>query len=248
MLAGLLIAAIPLSSWARESFEQAVEKAIQHIERFEYEESLKPLEHAGSLVSSEEQKTLIMLLTGIALYNMGQNSQHRAEAAFKDALTLSPHARLPIKTTAHAELFFEQTKTRFSQELASRSHALIPPAPPAQPFGDVGPESGRLTVAPLVPGIVGIALLLSGGVFWGMAKSEQLRIQNDESSLTTIQEARLSASRGKTYQTLGLGLTGAGVLALGSSVVLYVAQTPKASVTLGAGTDGTSAFLRGTWP
>jgi hypothetical protein len=100
----------------------------------------------------------------------------------------------------------------------------------------------------LVPAITGGALLASGGVFWGLAKREQSQMKREDLSDGTMEDARAAALRGKRYQAWGIGLAGAGGIALGVATILYVLQGPKAPGSMSLGTTGTSAFLQGTWP
>ena len=98
----------------------------------------------------------------------------------------------------------------------------------------------------LVPALTGGALAVSGGVFWGLAKREQSRLQKMDLEERTLEDAKLMAARGDRYQNWSVGMTAAGGVALGVATVLYVLQVPKPPVTLG--TSGSSAFLQGTWP
>lgn len=99
-----------------------------------------------------------------------------------------------------------------------------------------------------VPAITGGALLLSGGVFWGLALHEQSQLRKEDLSTRTMDDAKTMAARGKRYQTWGGGLAGAGGAALGVATVLYVLQAPKAPVSVGVDATGTAVFLQGTWP
>jgi hypothetical protein len=122
---------------------------------------------------------------------------------------------------------------------------------PATELVPVADGFGRKVIQPrvLVPAFTGGALLFAGGVFWGLARRDQLQLQdNDPSNGTTRDEARLIALRGMKYQTWGFSLAGAGGVALGVATVFYMLQVPNAPVSLGVGTNGTSALLKGTWP
>jgi hypothetical protein len=100
----------------------------------------------------------------------------------------------------------------------------------------------------LVPTLTGAALLASAGVFWGLAQHEQSQLRKVDLSHSSLEDARLMAVRGTRYQNWGLGLAGAGGVALGVATVFYVRQSPKAPVAMGVGVNGTSAFVKGTWP
>ncbi|WP_224360315.1 tetratricopeptide repeat protein [Hyalangium versicolor] len=100
----------------------------------------------------------------------------------------------------------------------------------------------------LVPAITGGVLLIAGGISWNMARSEYSKLEHDDPSLNTRDDVDHSASRGKTLQTVGFGLLGAGLVGLGIATGLYVTQEPETSVSLAVGTDGRSAFIQGRWP
>lgn len=100
----------------------------------------------------------------------------------------------------------------------------------------------------LVPALTGGALLASGGVFWGLVRHEQSILRKVDLSKGALDDARRIAVQGTRYQNWGLGLAGAGGVALGVATVFYVLQAPKAPVSVGMGTTGTTAFLGGTWP
>jgi hypothetical protein len=91
-------------------------------------------------------------------------------------------------------------------------------------------------------------LLAAGGVFYGLARKEHSRLQNRDASLATLGDARRSASQGRTFQTLGFGLMGAGLVGLGVATGLYASSEPTGQISIDAGTSGTSAFIHGSWP
>jgi hypothetical protein len=105
----------------------------------------------------------------------------------------------------------------------------------------------------LLPIISGGALA-SGGVFWALAKQEQWRINTAKAAdpLDPESEPRIdinkSVKRGETYQLLGFSLMGVGIVGLGVATGMHVLRDDNASVTMGVGTDGRSAFVHGTWP
>jgi tetratricopeptide (TPR) repeat protein len=137
-------------------------------------------------------------------------------------------------------------------EAARRQNALSPgslgtnaPVPP--PWTEVSsraPQRSRV----LIPAIAGGVLLALGGVSYGLSMSERAKLRGDDPNLSTRADAHASAVRGKTYQTVGLGLAGAGAVGLGVATGMYLLDTPTSPVTLGVSTDGSSAFVYGSWP
>jgi hypothetical protein len=90
--------------------------------------------------------------------------------------------------------------------------------------------------------------LASGGVFWALARKEHSRLSRGDSTLKTPEDVRASISRGKSYQTLGLGLMGAGIIGLGAAAGMYVLRGDDKPATLGVATGGSSVVLHGRWP
>ncbi|MFP2934620.1 hypothetical protein ACLESO_57830, partial [Pyxidicoccus sp. 3LG] len=101
-----------------------------------------------------------------------------------------------------------------------------------------------------LPATVGGVLLVGGGVSYALSRSERSKLRNGDASLATYEDAERSASRGRTLQTVGVGLVGAGVVGLGISAGMYLLGRPAepGKVGLGVSTDGTSAFVFGRWP
>jgi hypothetical protein len=100
----------------------------------------------------------------------------------------------------------------------------------------------------LVSAAAGGSLLATGGLFFGLSKGERARLRASDARLGTLEDVRRSASRGQTYQTLGLGLMGAGLVGLGVATGLHLLGKPEEPVSLTVSTDGTSAFVQGRWP
>jgi hypothetical protein len=105
------------------------------------------------------------------------------------------------------------------------------------------PLRGR-ALLPILSG----AVLASGGVFLALSKQEQWRIRTFDPSTETSEDLVKRSSRGETYQRVGLGLIGVGVLGLGIAAGMHWVRKPGAPVTLGVGTSGTSVLVQGKWP
>jgi hypothetical protein len=109
-------------------------------------------------------------------------------------------------------------------------------------------ERGLLRPQVLIPAIGGGVLMAAGGTSWAVSRRELSRLRSADPSLATLEDIRRSASRGSTYQTVGVGLLGAGVVGVGIAAGLFIGMPSNSEVTLGMSTDGTSTFVRGRWP
>lgn len=100
----------------------------------------------------------------------------------------------------------------------------------------------------LVPAIAGGVLVALGGASWAMSRKELSNLTNGDPSLQTAEDAHQAASRGRTFQSVGVGLLGAGVAGLGFALGSYALGPSSSETALRVGTDGTSAFVQGRWP
>ncbi|QRN97565.1 hypothetical protein JRI60_00265 [Archangium violaceum] len=225
-------------------------------EDLEYERALEQIHRARRLARGVEEDVALGLYEGILLDELGK--QDDATAAFKTALFLRPEAKLPVQVSPKVEQHFESVRAGVKRELApilARREAERRQAQPAPPrdvrppgTGEVSATHGDTRSRALLPGIAGGVLLAAGGVSYGLSRVELSRLRTDDAGLVTRADAHDSASRGKTYQAVGLGLLGAGVVGLGAATGLYLLGSPTEPVALGVSTDGTSAFVYGRWP
>ncbi len=131
---------------------------------------------------------------------------------------------------------------------------IVPPAPPDAPLSKVATPAGAVqeysSHSPgsriLIPAGAGGALVIAGGVFWGLARKELSGITKDPPHLETFADAERSASRGRTYEAVGFSLLGAGLVGLGLAASLY-AMDENSPVDLSVGTTGTVTVLQGRW-
>jgi hypothetical protein len=100
----------------------------------------------------------------------------------------------------------------------------------------------------LVPAIASGVLLVAGGTSWALSRRELSRLNSDDPALTNRADAHSAASRGRTLQSVGVGLLGAGIVGLGITTGWYAFGAPSNELSLKVGTDGTSAFVHGRWP
>ncbi|MGE6762988.1 hypothetical protein ACQKGO_33565 [Corallococcus interemptor] len=238
----------------------------------EYEHALEELACARRYSAREEDTVRISLWEGIILADLGRSEA--SDAAFKAALSLRPDEQLPLAVSPKVEQRFEELRHQVKEaleaqrQLAAKPVEPPPPAPvvevqppPASPEPvAVVPQAMPVMPAPQVtasrpgsrditwiPAVVGGALLAGGGLSYAMSRLERTDLRSDAASLATRKDAEDSASRGRTYQAVGLGLAGAGVVGLGVSLGLYL-TSGAGEGRLALSTDGTSAFVAGRWP
>ncbi|QAT88067.1 hypothetical protein EJ065_6538 [Corallococcus coralloides] len=133
--------------------------------------------------------------------------------------------------------------------IASPSSVVAAPAPIAPPL-QVTQETrtSSLRSKAYIPAIAGGALTVAGGITWALSRGELSKLRNADPSLANFSDIDRAASRGRTLQTAGVGLLGAGVLGLGLATGMYLLGAPEKSLAMQMGTDGRSALVYGRWP
>ncbi|WP_164013680.1 hypothetical protein [Pyxidicoccus trucidator] len=261
---------LPLAGQAQERGRGRVQDYLLSARRLydelEYESALEQLSLARRFSGGAEDDVLLSLYEGVIQADLGKTDA--AAAAFKAALLLQPEAKLPVLISPKVKQQFESVRQQVKHELDAEAQRRMahggPPATPAQtvaeiqPLPEVSHSSSGIQVADSrgtrtrawLPATIGGGLLVGGGVSYLLARGEQSKLRGNEASLATLEDVKRSASRGRTYQWVGLGLAGAGVVGLGISASMYLLGQPSKSQHLGidVSTDGTSAFLLGTWP
>jgi hypothetical protein len=157
---------------------------------------------------------------------------------------VKPAPKVEVKPAPKAEVKPEP-KAEVKPENSDRTPVPAQAQPGTSP---AAAERGFLRPRVLVPAIVGGVLLVAGGTSWGMSRRELSRFSSDDPTLDTLSEVRSTTSRGRTLQTVGVGLLGTGAMSLGLAAGMYFAGAPSGEGTLAVGTDGTSAFIMGRWP
>lgn len=234
-------------------------------EDLEYERALKEIERARRMSPNVETNVTLNLYEGIILAELIRMDD--ANDAFRAALLLDPDAKLPVRVSPKLQQNFEFVRIEVQQELAllhdrreaqrrfEESSAQQEPKPevattaesPVTPIKTEAVAEGNPRSRALIPAIVGGVFVAAGGVSYGLARREQSKLRGDDPDLATRADAHASASRGRTLQTVGLGLLGGGVVGLGVASGLYLLGSPSQPMSLGVGTDGTSAFVSGSW-
>ncbi len=273
LLSCLMLLPHEVHAQARGKVQTYVLSARRLYEDLEYERALEQISRAKRFSRGDADDVLLSLYEGLILADLGRKDE--STASFKAALFLRPDAKLPVKVSPKVEQQFEAVRQQVKRELAKQDAqepvAKAEPLEPTRPSASVKPPSvvptpqgPQTTVAPPVeeassgalrsrawlPATLGGVLLVGGGVSYALAKGEQSKLRDDDVRLATPQDVERTVSRGRTYQTVGLSLAGAGILGLGVSAGMYLLGGPSTQdeVGLGLSTDGTSAFVYGRWP
>jgi tetratricopeptide (TPR) repeat protein len=270
LFAALLLQPLPAQAQSHPKMRGYLLSVSNLYSALEYEKALEQIARAKRFARTEEDDVVLSLYEGLILADM--NRWDESTAAFKAALFVNPDAKLPVKVSPKVESRFESVRQQVRQELANAppsvvdaprgealtqdvptrtplpSHAL-PVAPrQAQPSAPPMASGSRLThPRVLIPAISGGVLMVAGGTSWVLSRRELSRLRSNDATLTTREAVHLRASRGSTYQSIGIGLLGAGVVGVGIATGLFLTM-PTDPVTLGMSTDGSSAFVVGRWP
>ncbi|TQF11809.1 hypothetical protein FJV41_32330 [Myxococcus llanfairpwllgwyngyllgogerychwyrndrobwllllantysiliogogogochensis] len=235
-------------------------------ETLEYEQALEQLSLARPFAQLEAQAVLLSLYEGLIQAESGKHEQ--SDAAFKTALRLRPEAKLPVVASPKVEQRFEVIRQEVERELgeAARAQAKRPSGAetsaaeshvPSQSAVEVAAvSSGRdvddhaVRVRTWLPAAVGGGLFAGAGVAFLLSRNERSRLREDAPGFATLEDARRSASRGQTLQTVSFCLAGVGLVSLGVSAGAYLwgQKTVPRDEAISMSTDGTSAFVSGRWP
>jgi tetratricopeptide (TPR) repeat protein len=128
-----------------------------------------------------------------------------------------------------------------------RTPTSAPALPEAAPAVTAEAPGRGLRTRLLLPAVGSGVLLIAGGTTYALSRRELSRLRSNDASLATAEDAHRSASRGRTYQSLGVGLLAAGAVGLGITTALHFMGNPG-EVALWVSTDGSSAFVQGRWP
>jgi hypothetical protein len=212
-------------------------------EELEFERALEQLVTARRLSGGIEDDVALSLWEGIILAEL--NWKEEAAAAFKAALFLQPDAQLPVRASPQLTEQFESLRQEVKRSQARHGGAT------AQVADTPGAEArtGRtLRSRALLPAIIGGTLAAAGGVSWALSRGELSKLRNADASLGSLESVDRSVSRGRTLQTAGVGLMGAGVLGLGVAAGMYLLGAPTEQGSVSVGTDGSSVLVSGKWP
>ncbi len=253
---------VPLKAWGEVSkrVRTYLISANQLIEDLEYERALEQINRGKKVAQGPDDDVALSLYEGIVLAELGGGQQAESNAAFKAALFLDPEATLPLLVSPKLRKRFEELREQVRHELTEKNKEA-PPTPEevpstqrperplfAHPATEVSSRGDSPRGRALIPAIAGGVLVVAGGVSWGLAHRQKWMLRDGDSSIKSFADVEEVASRGSTYQTLGVGMLAAGVVGLGVATGMYLLGAPGESMSLRMGTDGTSAFVSGRWP
>lgn len=242
---------------ARSKFDRHLTAAARLYEALEYERALTQIELARKQPHSSDQEVELSLYEGIILAESGK--QESSTAAFKSALLVQPDAKLPVKVSPKVNTFFESVREKVKRELAALAPKEPPKAepPPPQAAPVAAPSPAVATQSPVLKGlrsaapvtaIAGGTLFVAGGITYALSRSELSRLRDNDAALDSQEAVDKTVSKGRTLQTVGVGLAVAGTAGLLAAAGGFLLGSPEEPVAVGLGTDGTSAFVFGRWP
>lgn len=261
----VLVLVVPIA--ARAASEGDVRDSINAVsslyENLEYDHALQQLQFARQLPRGMDEEVTLALYEGIILCEMSKQAQ--GATSFKAALLLRPEAKLPVQVAPKIETLFHTVRQQVKSELASslarreaerpkepQADAAPPPSPPPAlaptTASSSAPRREMLRRQALIPALAGGALAVAGGLSWTLSRGELEQLRNNAPRLATMEDVRRSTSRGRTLQTVGIGLLSAGAVGVAAAAGMYLLGAPQQPMTLGVSTDGASAFVHGTWP
>jgi hypothetical protein len=234
-------------------------------ESLDYEAALTQLQLARQVSRSREQEINLLLYEGILLSELSRWDE--GAASFKTALELDIAAKLPVQVSPKVSARFESLRKKKKGELAAQeastpalpsptekssplieaTHPAVPPPSIVTVTDSPSPEK-NLHGYSLIPAIAGGSLIVAGGVSWALSRGELTRLRTASPTLTSEEDVRHSVARGRTLQTLGMSLLGAGTAGLLTAAGMYMLGGPSRPTTIGAGTTGQAVFLYGDWP
>ncbi|WP_225410556.1 hypothetical protein [Stigmatella hybrida] len=237
----------------------------QSLVNTEYERALDLVQVARQEPHGTDEDATLSLYEGILLYELRRRDE--GKAAFRRAFLLRPQAELPVPVSPKIQQEAEAARKQAEAELkampspppppeeASPKPRLVPEATPVEgPSGESpsleGSSSSRLRQRAWIPAVAGGALVVAGGITWGMSRSELNKLRDGDPDLTSPEDVNSTGSRGRTLQTVGVSLLGVGAAGLATAATMYLlGDSGRPTVSLGVGPDGTAAaFVYGRWP
>lgn len=247
-------------------------------EDFENESALKQIASAKKLPRTKSEDVTLSLYEGVIQADLSHWEESAAafkEALSQHPEAQLP-VKVSPKVQLHFEKVRQQVKAELAARTkpppppppqpakGSKPEVAVSQAEPAPKKPEPAPSkpsSTTVTLEPttvtrrsftspqfLIPAITGGVLLAAGGTTWVMSRQELSRLNNDDPQITTRDQAHQAASRGRTLQSVGIGLLGAGAVGLGIATGWYALGSSSNEMALAVGTDGSSAFVQGRWP
>lgn len=229
------------------------------------------VDHEKTYIADEEVE--LHLYEGILEYEL--HHRDKARVAFLKAFRLRPDAQLPVpgispKIVGMAEASRQEVQqerkkaeedARASRQASTleedrrkdgrdeKARLPIVSQPLKESPGVEGTSSSQVRRHALIPALVGGALVVAGGISWGISRGELNKLNHDDSSIVSAADVARIGTQGRNWQTAGISLLSVGAAGLVTAAGMYLLGAPSGShLSLQLGTDGTSAFVQGRWP
>jgi hypothetical protein len=238
----------------------------QSVVNTEYERALDLIQVARQEPHGTEEDVTLSLYEGILLYELRRRDE--AKAAFRRGFLLKPDAELPVPVSPKIQQDADAVRKQAEAELKAMPSPPPPPAEEASPPMRLVPEAAplqgpsgqspqltrsapsRLRQHAWIPAVAGGALVVAGGITWGLSRSELNKLRDDGSDLANLEDVQSTGTRGRNLQTVGISLLGVGAAGLATAATMYLVGKPGRPVlSLGVGPDGSAAArVQGRWP
>jgi len=230
------------ASFPAHAAEASEEALLQTVDRpfyaMEYEEAEKAVDAALKEPAGKKSARL-HLYKGIILYHLQRKKEEGMEV-FRQAFLIDIYALSPVQGLK-ASIAKDMETVR--EEVRRESLKPLPASPP--------PHVSSLRKHALIPTIAGGACAVAGGVFMAMSRGERNKLRNDDPLILSEEDSRVIASRGKKWQTLGVGLLGASAASLTAAAGMYLLgapRSPNVTPSVQVGSTGSAVFIQGRWP
>ncbi|WP_224365441.1 hypothetical protein [Hyalangium versicolor] len=232
---------------AEPSKNPLYQEALRLYDAFEYETALHRLEQAAQWPSNtREDQVAIALLQGVLALEVQQ--PERGKNAFRHALSLAPDAQLSFSVSPKVAAVLEQIRAEVRRPTA----VVPPPSPPQQeartelpPPSPPSLETSGVSKLRLPVAIGGGIVALGGLIMWGKARSIESRIGDGDPSIVTRADMDDTLHQGKTFETVGWLLMGAGALTATGSLLFLDKPNPGPRVSVAPLHEG--VFLASEW-
>ncbi len=251
-MALLLVLALPFPARAVDaSIRNHLVVIHQLLVSTQYERALEQVQVARQERHTTDEDVTLSLYEGILLYELRRKDE--AKAALRRGFLLRPQAQLPVPVSPRIQADVDLIRQQVQDELKAL------PAPPTGPeelgtarersSPESPPAASGLRRHALIPALAGGALVVAGGISWGISRGSLNKLRNDDSSIAGRADAEQLGRRGRNWQTAGVSLLGVGAAGLLTAAGMYLLGAPDGPTpSVGVSTDGTSALLYGRWP
>ena len=241
--------------------KETVTEAILNLERRLRDQGVQQLlvhtdpKGAGVVVDGKSCGTTpasVELTPGRHLLNLSMDGFDSIELSFVMPADKSMELSFGLKPSVASPAALPPTKSVETppQVVAQPAAPLPSPPPPTPPPAVVAdaPSERSLRGTSWIPAAVGGALLITGGLFYGMAKGSESRLRSEDPLLANPAERAALASSGSTQQTVAFVTGGVGIAALAAAVTMFFLPSKAATVSVIATPNMAAALVSGEFP